>query len=166
MQACSLNTWGTQPFSAAKFRRTRMTLATSTSCGQRSVQVKHAAQSHRVSLFRTRSLRPSCAMRIICRRPISVAESCDWAVRCACSALEAFEKFFASVHFGEFVLEFRVDFGGFYGLFCGCRFSHYASPLGNITNAPCAHGYSQFLYQLHKASAAFQVILPYCICLG
>src|SRR5512142_216237 len=44
-----------------------MTLATSTPCGQRSVHVKQAAHSHSVSLFRTRSFRPSEAMCKIVR---------------------------------------------------------------------------------------------------
>jgi len=36
------------------------------------------------------------------------------------------------VHLGEFILEFRVDFGRFYGLFgCGC-FGHDASLLSSI----------------------------------
>ena len=57
-------------------------------------------------------------------RSVGVAEPCHWAVAGACSALEAFEKFFAAVHPSKFILEFRVDLGSLYRLFWGCCLSY------------------------------------------
>ena len=78
--AWSLKTCGKHPFSAAKFRKTRMTAATSTSWGHRSVQVKQAAQSHNVSLFNTRSFRPKLCHVNQSSWSICVAEARNWAI--------------------------------------------------------------------------------------
>jgi len=151
-----LKTWGTQPFSAAKLRRTRITLATSTSWGQRSVQVKQAEQSHNVSLFSTRSLRPSCTMRIIC---LGRYVSLNLATGQSEVHVPHWKHFRSFSPPCIFVISY-LNLGSISEAFIGSLVVGISAIvlhlMGSKSNAPCTYGYSQIHYQHIKLKPLFQ----------